>query len=284
MRLAVLFLFSLFFNSGFAQYNSLLWEISGNGLEKPSYLFGTIHLIPKSDYLWTEAMDRALKSSQVLVMEVDMEALSFSDKMKLATDVVIPDGKTLDELMGHDSYESWVASLVDSLGLKERKIRKRYNRILPFYLQGLILKDYLGKVKMYEKELGKISKRKKLGIMGLESIEFQMSLIKNFSIEEQIEMLADISSVREYFAMVDIYVKQDLDELERFSVTMMTEASDGMFMMEFLEKRNKNWIPLIEEMIAQQTCFIAVGALHLPGRLGLIELLIEEGYTVRAIK
>ncbi len=274
------FLFSLFLN---AQEKSLLWKVSGNGLEQESYLFGTIHLLPKGDYLWTDTMDAALKASDLLVMEIDLSELSLKDKLAMAQDVIIPDGKTLEDLMGPESYEAWVRLMVDSLDLRERKVRKRYQRIQPFYLQGLILNDYLGRVKMYEKELEKIARRKKIPVTGLESIEFQMSLVKGLSMEDQLDMLSDITSIQEYFTMLDLYKKQDLNALEEFSVLSMTEANDGLFMMDFVEKRNRDWVPKIEELIRKQSCFIAVGALHLPGEVGVIQLLREQGYQVEPV-
>ncbi len=274
------FLFSLFLN---AQEKSLLWKVYGNGLEQESHLFGTIHLLPKGDYLWTDTMDAALKASDLLVMEIDLSELSLKDKLAMAQDVIIPDGKTLEDLMGPESYEAWVRLLVDSLDLRERKVRKRYQRIQPFYLQGLILNDYLGRVKMYEKELEKIAKRKKIPVTGLESVEFQMSLVKGLSMEDQLDMLSDITSIQEYFTMLDLYQKQDLNALEEFSLLSMTEANDGLFMMDFVEKRNRDWVPKIEELIRKQSCFIAVGALHLPGEVGVIQLLREQGYQVEPV-
>src|SRR6218665_1169628 len=52
--------------------NSLLWKISGNGLTKPSYVFGTIHLICESDYFWNPVMEEALKATEKICMEMDM--------------------------------------------------------------------------------------------------------------------------------------------------------------------------------------------------------------------
>ncbi|WP_332913994.1 TraB/GumN family protein [Algoriphagus boritolerans] len=68
--------------SATAQESSLLWKISGNGLEKESYLFGTIHIICKSDFLMDERITTAFESTEELILELDMSDPQLQLKMQ----------------------------------------------------------------------------------------------------------------------------------------------------------------------------------------------------------
>ena len=283
----ILFLFVLAFSiTCFAQSeSSLLWEISGNELDKPSYLFGTIHIIPKKDYFFTDAMEDKFKRCELLVTEIDMASLSFADKLKLSMKIFLEDGQTLESLMGREKYHSFKGYLVDSIGIKESKIDKRYNKVKPFFVMTFILKDYLGKVKFYEQELAKYSKKEGMTTGGLETVDYQFSLIEKIPMDDQVEYFLDLSSLHEFDSLLSIYKTQDISKLYTFSLETEDYGEyDSIFMNDFLYTRNENWIPQIESIIKKQPAFIAVGALHLPGENGIIELLRRKGYTIKPVK
>jgi uncharacterized protein len=111
--------------------NSLLWEISGNGLEKPSYLFGTIHMIPKKDYFFTEAMKNKFDSSSALVLEMKLN-IPLKEQVKVAGKTFLPGNKTLQDYMSESDYQRFITFLSDSLDVNKRKIKK-YVRLKPFF-------------------------------------------------------------------------------------------------------------------------------------------------------
>lgn len=264
--------------------NSLLWEISGNGLSQTSYIFGTIHMIPKKDYFFTPEMQSAFNSCHTLVIEADMFSLKLADQIKLASKVILPDHKTIQDYMDSTEYLQFKQVLIDSLGIKEKTIDKRYNRIKPFFLSALLLQKYVGKTKTYEEELYKASKKQKMELIGLETLEFQMSLADSITIEEQVEGInEDIAEISQYYEMVRLYKKQDLYGLNQMSIEELRTESDTNFMNLIITERNKNWIPKIKQYTKKNACFIAVGALHLAGNDGVIELLRKEGYSVTAV-
>jgi uncharacterized protein YbaP (TraB family) len=278
-------LFILFVISGKSQdQSSLLWEISGNGLPQSSYLFGTIHIIPKKAYFFTPLMHERFKSCKTLALEIDISDLSLRDKINLSSQAFLTDGQTLQMLMGDSAYYTFKTYLTDSLGMSETKIDKRYNKMQPFFVNSLLLKDYLGKVKFYEKELAKYARKNNLSMYGLETIDFQMSLIKKIPLEEQIDYFLDVQSMTLFDSLLAIYKSQDLDKLYEFSMQMDDNTpGDSLFFNDFIYHRNHDWIPKIEEMIKEQPVFIAVGALHLPGKKGVIELLRQKGYIVKPV-
>ena len=260
--------------------NSLLWKVSGKDANKPSYLFGTIHMLPEDKYFFTENMEKALNETDELALEVDMD-IPLSEQMKMATEMIMPEGKTWADHMTAEEYALVKSAFVDSLGIKEKKFDK-YSKIRPIYVSGLILTELLGKVKMYEQELTSKAKKAKKPIIGLETIQEQMKIVSSISIEDQMEDLKSTtaSMLRDYNQMLEAYVNQNLTELEKVG-----EDNEGFEKMEakLLTERNDRWVKTISEQVKEKSTFYAVGAMHLVGESGLINQLRKEGYTVEAV-
>ena len=275
----------LVIGSAFGSYaqeaNSLLWKVTGKDITKPSYIFGTIHMLPEDKYFFTDEMQAALTGSDVLALEVDME-VPLGEQMKMMGEMIMPDGKTWADFMTVDEYAAVKSAFVDSLGLKEKKVDK-YSKIKPIYVSGIILSELLGKVKMYEKELTSMAKKEKKTIIGLETFQEQMEIVGSIPLEDQIEDLKEstASMVRDYNEMLDAYTEQNLAELEKLG-----EDSEGFDKMEakLLTDRNDRWVKVIQEKLANTATFYAVGAMHLVGEKGLIEQLKTAGYSVDAVR
>lgn len=250
-------------------------------MEKPSYLFGTIHMLPKDKYFFTDKMQEALSSSDVLALEADID-VPLAEQMKMASQMLMPDGKSWADYMTAEEYAAVKSAFVDSLGIKEKKIDK-YAKIRPIYISGLIMTELLGKVKMYEQELSALAKKENKEIIGLETIQEQMEIVGGMSIEDQITDLksSTASMLRDYNELLDAYLAQDLETLAE-----QASESESMEMMEteLLTERNNKWVRAIQEKLGEKSYFIAVGAMHLVGEDGLIKQLSEAGYTVEAVK
>jgi uncharacterized protein YbaP (TraB family) len=261
--------------------NSLLWKVSGKELAKPSYLFGTIHLLPQDKYFFSDKMQEALNSSDVLALEAEID-IPLSEQMKMATQMIMPEGKTWADYMTEEEYAAVKSAFVDSLGIKEKKVDK-YSKIRPIYVSGLIMNELLGKVKMYEQELSSIAKKANKEVIGLETIQEQMDIVSSIPVEEQIEDLKSTtaSMMRDYNEMLEAYLSQNLEELEKVG-----SESEGFDQMEakLLTDRNNRWIKAIQEKLGDKSIFFAVGAMHLVGDNGLIKQLQLAGYTVEAVK
>jgi uncharacterized protein YbaP (TraB family) len=130
-------------------------------------------------------------------------------------------------------------------------------------------------------ELGKM-------VYGLETVEDQLKmLLRSIAVERQAEILVETirntnDIITENAKLDSLYVKGDLERLYEMLIETedMTEAEKFLL----VDERNHDWLPKIEEHIKQEPCFIAVGALHLPGNDGLINLLRKAGYKVKAVK
>jgi uncharacterized protein YbaP (TraB family) len=186
--------------------------------------------------------------------------------------------------MGEENYLVFRQFLTDSLGIKGKKVDNQYNRIKPFYLTSLILKEKIGKFRIYEMELAKLAKKKKMKIGSLETLDFQMSLVEAIPLEKQAELFLNIQSVQEYDSLLTHYLVQDLDGLLRYSEKELNQEEYRDFNRAFVVNRNNNWIPLMTGMMQEKPIFFAVGALHLPGEDGILNLLRKQGYTVEPVR
>ena len=287
-----LLLFTLFANlfTGFSQdttsterTSSLLWEISGKKVKSPSYIFGTMHLIPKEQFLFPESLQDKVKNADLLVMEIS----GLSEQMKGMQLMMLEEGNLFD-FFTEEQADSIFTYSEENLGYTEEQLKTMFGKMKPFVLIQLMTKNSFGESPAsYEMSLEKIAKENETSVEGLETIEEQMALFDNIPMEEQVEMVmsslrnADSSAV-ETQKLIDAYLNQDIDSLHRYMKQSDSEMSG--FEDDFLNKRNKNWIPLIKQYIKKNKTFIAVGAGHLGGEKGVIELLRQEGYTLTPIE
>lgn len=269
--------------------NALLWEISGKGIKQPSYLFGTIHMIGKEDFFLSESTRSALEKAQKVVFEINMEdMMDFSKLMPLMMKAFMPGDTTLKDLLDEEDY-GMVRSHFEKLGLPMILL----DRIKPMFLSVLSSDDILsfdeksGNVVSYEMELMKIAKAGNKEIDGLETAEFQMSMFDSIPYKVQAGMLVESIKAgdagQEQFAqMVELYKNQDLKGMQE----MLEGEQGGLGEYDdiLLVGRNKNWIPVMQQIMKQGPTFFAVGAGHLGGENGVVALLRKEGFTVRAVK
>jgi uncharacterized protein YbaP (TraB family) len=171
---------------------------------------------------------------------------------------------------------------MNSLKMKENKFN-RYLRLKPFWIGSDLLVQQLGKTKAVEKELEKLANKNKMTVLGLESIDYQMETINKMSIELGFSQLMQGlgQEMSEFRKLLQAYKSENLKMM--YELTEASEAQTPGFMELFLNIRNRNWIPVIEEMIRQKPAFIAVGAAHLPGNEGVINLLKKQGYEVNPL-
>ena len=273
-------LFILLIFESIGSQAQLLYKIEGKDLQKPSYIYGTIHIMPKKQFAISEAITTALKECESLVMEVDIN-MDLKTQIDAAQRSLLPDGKTIADITSAENAQKIRQFCIDSLHWKESKY-VRMSRLTPFFLTSIILQDLIGKSKSFEVELNKLAEKNKMTTLGLETIQMQLDLVNEVPYEEQIKLLLQglTTNNSEFNTMLNCYLKQDLNKLGE----LMNEADlSPEFNANFLVKRNQNWIPQISKMVQEKPIFIAVGAGHLPGEQGVLKLLQEAGYTVTPI-
>ena len=262
--------------------NSLLWEVSGNGLKKNSYLFGTFHLLCKSDINFSSQLKAATGNADKIYMELDMDDPSVLMGGLLMMNM--KEGKKLKDLYTEAEYNKLSNYFKDSLHVPVSFLQntKPYFLVAMLYPKMMPCKTVSG----VEEELMKLAKTQQKEIKGLETMEFQAAVFDSIPYSEQAkELLKSIDSMtvyKKYFdTMVNVYKSQQLEKIER----LFSQSEFGMEEHQdiLLNDRNKNWVGQLKTIMQKESVFVAVGAGHLVGNKGLIALLKKEGYTVRPL-
>ncbi|QIE60000.1 TraB/GumN family protein [Rasiella rasia] len=263
----------------FAQENekSLLWKIEGNGI-KTSYIFGTFHMLPKRDFIIKEKVKSAFETTSVTVLELDMDDPTFQTEM--INNAMIKDGKTINEFMDADEYSIIDKYLTEKMGVG----LAQFKSFKPLMVSSAVMMAFIGNdVASYEASLIGLTKEQNREIKGLETVAEQMNIFDEQPYDEQLDdivkLLKEEGMLEMFNAMISHYKNEDIDELYNYMGTFYNqEQLDRM-----LHIRNQNWIPKIGTYSKEKAAFYGVGAGHLGGAKGVINLLREAGYTVTPI-
>ena len=267
---------------------SLLWKVYGNGIKDTSFLYGTIHMIEKKDFVVSKILKSKLKKSEALVMEINLD-LDDKSKQFVRENALYPSGKSIKDFVNEEDYLFFQSYLKDSLKMNGLKI-KICEMMRPFYAQSLIMADQMKKTESYEKTFHKLAKKKEK--LGLETIQEQMTILSGGELQTQVnEFIKEMKNGKldaenEMAKLVRFYKNQDVQGLYNEMIASMEKEGGkmgGVTKEDFLDNRNKRWIPKLVQLMNTKTIFIAVGAGHLAGENGLIQLLRNQGYIVSPI-
>lgn len=277
MKKILLLLFALVSISAKAQ--PPIYKISGNGLEHDSYLYGTIHIIDKSKFALPANMKKTIKSCELVLTEINPNTMKEETK-EHAQSLLLTSG-SYQQLMGQEKYEWLDSYMTDTLKIGNL-MKTIYLSLKPVFLYGTLLQKSIDKSASYETEIHKMGKKKIE--KGLETMAEQIEYVNELTEKEQADMIKP-GFMKEFEEMSDVYISGDLDSLMTWAKNVSGETEYGKIEAKLVVNRNTKWIPLIKDEIhSHEGVFIAVGALHLPGETGVIQLLRNEGYVVEEVK
>ena len=267
--------------------NSILWEISGNGLEKSSYLFGIINFLPKNEFSVSKNVRRAMEESKVFITKTPINRPSrnkFSKADRIPNDGWINDYLTDDELI------QLRLLMLKDLDVTEHDYHFFYSRLQPVILvtaTTLLYLDLDDNVVFSEDLLAKTAKKSKLKFKSLGTVEDEIAAFEQFPMQDQVEALKYTINnfnehIEDYNQLVRYYSnEQDLDKIHE-EILKATNRSEK-FQEVYYYSRNKLWTGKIHDLISMDPAFIVIGAAHLSGERGLIQLLRAKGYTMNPI-
>ncbi|SFH29859.1 TraB/GumN family protein [Pedobacter insulae] len=263
--------------------NSLLWEISGKGLRKSSYLFGTYHFAGKDFIDTMKVLQSKLAMADAIVGEIIIDK-SMAGKL---IPYMLMKNNFLDKLLTAEQYEL-VASHLKKISGYDLKM---FNSMKPVAVQMTMLQFTAPKtisetnpaLDQYIQDYGKANNKL---IIGLETIEDQARVLFGNSLERQKELLLkgvkeEEKNKNESQILYNNYIAQNLEELAKLFAKMDSYNKDELDQL--LKNRNIKWIAQMPGLMENQSLFIAVGAGHLLGNDGLIKRLRTLGYTVRPL-
>ncbi len=267
--------------------DALLWRIDVEG-SAPSYLFGTIHLIPDTAYFFTAEMQRAFDDTEVLALEIDIEkALDLGGQMAMLQKALMRNDTTLKDLVTPEEYAA-IRDHFSKMGLPIFLLE----RIKPMFLTIFASEDIFGgmgamdRMKSYELELSSMAKGRQMKVTGLETVESQLGIFDSIPYKAQAKMLvASIEAEEGEEQLLDTLIHYyRLQDLERLNELINADATTFVYRHILLDNRNRQWIPAMTELMRAKPTFFAVGAGHLKGEVGVIALLEQAGYRLTPLR
>ncbi|MGE8556185.1 MAG: TraB/GumN family protein [Chryseobacterium jejuense] len=258
--------------------NSLLWEVSGNGLSKPSYIAGTFHILCNKDFEIKPKTWKALHQAENFVMEInytDQNEVLAMQKMMAA------DKKISEQLTPEEAKE--LDKILADYGTNLKNVDSHSTQALYSLIATKAIPCPPNEVKMYEIELLKEALKNKKSVNGLEKVDDQINAIgQSYNLKEVISQLKlsneyTIASQK----MTEAFKNENLKSLDQLikNPKFMNEKQEKLV----LTDRNVKWAEKMPEIMKKQSSFFAVGGGHLWGNNGLINLLKAKGYTVKPV-
>lgn len=264
--------------------NSVLWEISGNGLSEKSYLMGTLKFTGVKEYQLPPEITEIMRKCAAFAIEDEVDHHA-QHEMNSATH--FPKGQTLSSVMKGDDYDRLLTLFQSEFHISREAFEKRFAHLKPLPLSIVMTRLSLGeKVKFYDIELLTLAKELNLTTYSLESIEREAAALNQFPMEEQVAALNHAvanfdEQKKEFQKLVKAFPRGNAEDVYRF--TQHATEDSPRFLEVFYYKRNEEWLPKIDRMVHEKATFIAVGLSHLEGDRGLIAQLKSKGYTLNPI-
>jgi uncharacterized protein YbaP (TraB family) len=262
--------------------SSLLWKISGNGLTEPSYIYGTIHIICPQDYHMRDAIKTAFAQTKQVYLEIDFDNPKMMQKMMASS--MLTNGKTARDYLSEEEYQILDANFKNTLGMGMNQLQT----LKPLILLSM---SYISLIacqpQSFEATFVNMAKTQNKEVLGLETVDFQMGIFDKIPLDMQYKMIADIvkqkdKALLEFKELVSIYKQENIEGLLDLMNTSEWNFDD--FEDILINNRNKTWTDKFTEIANENSTFFAVGAGHLAGEKGWLQLLKNKGYIVEAIK
>ena len=260
-----------------------LWKIQGQ--QNAVYLLGSIHLLKKEDYPLPAPLEAAFTNSRIAVFETDIGEMEKPEVvMKLATKGMLPAGQTLKDQLTPEVYLAF-SNHIQKTGMPAQLFDSFTPAMAAISLVALEIKKLgLDPEHGLDKHFYGRAREENKTIVPLETLDFQISLMTEFSKEEgellMKSTLKDIDKMESEFGeLLKAWHTGDSEKLEKMLNEAMEEAP--VIYKRLLTDRNRRWLTKIEELAhGKENAVVIVGAGHLVGTNGVVELLKRKGFKV----
>jgi uncharacterized protein YbaP (TraB family) len=199
--------------------------------------------------------------------------------------MMMKDGKTMSSLVSEEDFKIVDEFLTKQLGYSAQVL----NTFKPFMVSAMLYPKMIDcAMQSVEGNLMTVIKEQQEEVFGLESIEEQMNVFDAIPYEVQMKELVKTAKnnlekdKKEMELLLEIYKSEDINAIYTVSQESENEIT-SKFEEILLSNRNKNWIPIIEKVAKEKATFFGVGAGHLGGEMGVIQLLRKKGYKVEPV-
>ncbi|EHQ43376.1 TraB/GumN family protein [Myroides odoratus] len=273
------FLFICTFFTSFAQEQlpkSILWEISGNGLVESSYLLGTFHLVCTEDLHVADKVLTAIEAVDQIALEVNLADI---DELMSIQELMVSN-TTLSSQLTEEEQEEF-RTLLKSKYAIDLEVVDHFPPILAMSM--LAVKDIPCEVTGYDMEILNVGLSKKKYFLGLERFKDQIEITNRIYTAKEIltQLREKEETTADFEMMVAAFNQEDIEMLYQMATDSKSLSAEGKTLL--LDNRNRAWIEKMIDLMPKERTLFAVGAGHLAGEVGVIALLREKGYTVKAI-
>jgi uncharacterized protein len=260
---------------------ALLWEISGQGLKQPSYLFGTIHATCPDRLRLSTSLQKAFRQSSQVYLEVDLDDPNMMRDSLQGS--ILKDGTSLKNYLSAQEYARANQFFKKNISLPLDSL----STLKPIILSTLTFPALLNcKPASWENMFVSLAHAQKKNVLGLETIQEQFNALDRIPSKAQAEQLMQTIdnlplAKKELSDLLTAYKNQDVDQIRQ-----LIAQSPGMkpeYEAAIIDNRNFTWIPRIVQAAKTKPTFFGVGAGHLGGKYGVIELLRRTGYKVNPV-
>lgn len=276
--------------------DAILWKVEKDG--KPaSYLFGTVHLTDERVTNLSPAVKNAINDSKTIALEVSdiSQAATSTVIARSAPLVMFTDGRRLDGLLSSSEYDTvkqivgrsgmpvdlaalfkpWIVTMILSVSDCERAKVQAGDRVL-------------------DMKIAELGKKRGMEVVGLETISDQLESMAAVPEQQQLDMLRSSLKYADRTndmmeTLVQLYLSRKISAALPFQIALAKQSGIGDeafagFQQKLLYERNEKMRTVVEPLLDKGGVFVAIGALHLPGDRGMVELLRQSGYTVTPIE
>jgi len=280
----------------------LLYRISGNGLKSPSYIIGTHHLAKVEFVDKIAGVEDALKATEQVYGELGWDELTNPDSIRMLQEsMLLPDGQTLKTVLSQEQFDKLDAHLTRMMGvgLSNPQVMAQMGRLSPAAIVvQLQMLSYLQKhagefnpASTFDQYFQTRAKTDNKFFGGLETVSFQARvLFGSTPMKRQIEQMMCLIDNHEFSAemmdkMSEAFYAQDIEALKKAMDAKIGNTCDSTPEEEALliDNRNAEWLKKMPGIMSAKPTFFAVGAGHLPGSKGVLQLLRNAGYTVEGV-
>lgn len=269
------------------QQNTLLWRISGKGIQKPSYLFGTMHMLCADDIELSDSLRSAIQQADNVYLELDLENLF--EMMGAMQHMSMRNDTTLADLLTKEEYKKIKQHFEEKGSMLPFSMLETYKPLLTASMLAEQQVSTCDHIISMEQLIMKEAKRHDVAIEGLETMDFQLSIFDKIPYRIQAKQLYkmivqtdDNKNDNSMKVLTDAYRKQQLEKLEE--ITLKEDMGIQNFTELLLYSRNVDWAKKLQTLMKDKSLVVAVGAGHLPGKRGVLNLLRQAGYKVEPVK
>ncbi|MDB4293313.1 TraB/GumN family protein [Maribacter sp.] len=280
MRYLITALFSFFiFTTAAQEANSLLWEISGNGLQESSYLYGTMHVSRRIAFRLDDVFYDALDKSEIVALESDPATWLDND--------------ALSGLMGYGQGNGFYSKgfyqhlfAVKNPSKEEMAMYLAFNdsRVNGILYRSNSYSENFEEETYLDMFIYQAGKKFDKNVIALEDLEESSALVGRASMnpmkQKPDEWLQKKMQKQGFMVLLqDAYRDRNINMLDSIDKGMYTEH----YLKNMLFTRNRNMANKLDSVVRTAKTFTGIGAAHLPGKEGVIQMLRDKGYSVKPL-